>query len=241
MTFVPLIVGIVLGHPSWWQGLLTLTWTAAFFSFHAFGLWVKARCRRRYRTPTFTYGALAGAGALTLVVKYPHLLWWALPFTALFGVVVVQLLRRNDRSLSARISEILASSLMLPVANSLGSAPASAKAVVTATILVAAYFIGTVPYVKTLIRERTSNGWLHASITYHVLGVVITAGCAFMGLLNVFIPIVWLVLLIRAYLYPLWSRRREAAGEGPLPPVIIGVSEFGFCALVLISVVWNFH
>lgn len=241
MTFVPLLVGIILGGSSWWQALLTFTWTAAFFSFHAFGLWAKARMRKRFRAPTFTYGSIAAVGALALVIKHPFLLSWALPFTLLFSVVVWQVIRRNERSLSARLSEIFASSLMIPVASSLGSHPATTKTLVIATILIAAYFSGTVPYVKTLIRERTSSKWLRASITYHFLGLILTTVSFALGYLHLLVAISWLVLLLRAYLYPTWSKRREKEGHGPLSPAIIGVSEFAFCALVLISVVTNFN
>lgn len=233
MTFTPLLLGIILGGPSWLQLLLVFAWTAAFLFFNVFGLLIKARRKERYWKATITYGILAGVGALALVLIRPHLLVWALPLAVFFSWAIIEILRRNERSLGARVSAILASSLMVPVAFSLGSHPLDWRHAWVATAVVALYFVGTVPYVKTLIRERGKRSWLVGSLTYHVVMLAIFIGGAAAHLLTWFVPVVGLILLARAWAYPLVSLRRGR----PLHQMFVGLTEFGYSALVLISLI----
>mgnify|MGYP002735542183 CR=1 FL=1 len=49
MMLVPLLVGSLLGGPTWWQALLSFAWVVAFFFFNAFSMWVKVMARARAR------------------------------------------------------------------------------------------------------------------------------------------------------------------------------------------------
>ncbi len=233
MTFLPLLLGIILGGPSWWQLLLTFSWTAAFLFFNVFGLLIKARRKDRYWAATITYGALAAAGALVLVAFHPDLLIWAAPLAAFFSWAIWEILRRNERSLGARVSAIFASSLMTPIAYSLGQHPDNWQHTWVATAVVALYFTGTVPFVKTMIRERGKPQWLRGSIAYHIALVALFVVGAATGWVSWLVPVVGLILLARAWIYPIVSARRTT----PLPPAVIGITEFGFSALVLLSVI----
>lgn len=233
MTFTPLLVGIILGGPSWLQLLLVFSWVFAFLFFNVFGLLIKARRKDRYWPATITYGVVAGAGALVLVVLRPSLLVWAAPLAVFFTWAIVEVLRRNERSLGARVSAILASSLMSPVAFSLGSHPQDWVHLWTATVVVALYFIGTVPYVKTLIRERGKKGWLTGSLVYHGLLVLAAVPAAAFGYVNWMVPAVMVILALRAWGYPHLSARRGT----PLSPPFIGITEFGYTALVLTAAI----
>lgn len=235
MTFTPLLLGIILGGWNLWQLLLVLSWTCAFLFFNVFGLLIKARRKERYWTATITYGVLSGAGALALVLAHPHLLVWAPALAVFFTWAIVEILRKNERSLGARVSAILASSLMTPIAYSLGANAGNWDHVWAATAVVALYFIGTVPFVKTMIRERGKSAWLRGSILYHVALVAIFTVGAALGWLSWAVPVVGLILLARAWSYPIISKRRQT----PLSPQFVGITEFVFTALVLLSVIWT--
>lgn len=236
MTFVPILVGTVFGGPQWEHVLLVFSWTVAFLFFNAFGLFVKARRKNRYRAAVTTYGCVAGIGAAFLLWWHPGLWVWGPPLALLFLWAVAEILHRNERSLGARISAILASCLMAPVAYSLGTHPYEWTRLWIVTTVLAAYFVGTVPYVKTLIRERGNHAWLVGSLAYHAVLVVVSLVCVvahvFEGTTAWLVPLTALVLLGRAWLYPWVSERRG----GPLDPKVIGLSEFGFCALVVVAI-----
>lgn len=199
--------------------------------FNVFGLLIKARRKDRYRAATVTYGILAAGGAGALAVTHPRLLLWAPLLAVLFTWAIVEILRRNERSLGARVSAILASALMSPVAYSLGTNPNDWEHLWAGTAVVALYFIGTVPFVKTMIRERGSKAWLVGSLAYHGALIVLFAAAAWAGIVSWAVPAVGVVLLARAWIYPTVSSRRPA----PLSPQFVGITEFVYTALVLVA------
>lgn len=246
MMAVPLFVGSSLGGFSWPQAVLTVAWLSAFFFFNVLGLWVKARgrrpatteaakARRRKRQATYlpamaTYAAIAAVGAGFLIVYQPSLLWWGLAFLVVFPIAVGEMWVGRDRSFLARASAIVASSFMTPIAFSLGTHPQDWTRTWVATIILILYFIGTIPYVKAMIRERNVPAWRHFCTGYHAALVVISAGLAAFGLLSWWVVGMWLVLAVRAYVYPLWSLSRPHG----LRPAVIGFSEFAFSIMVVL-------
>ena len=235
MVFVPLATGVALGGPTWLQAWLALAWLLAFLFFNVFGLYVKARWNQRYRAATLTYGASAGALALGLAAVRPDLLIWGPALAVMFAVALWQIWVRRERSLIARLSAIGASSLMSPIAFSLGSHPEDWPRLGLATAIVALYFAGTVPYVKTLIRQRGDRSWLLGSLTYHGALVLLAGAGLAAGWVSWLVPAVALILFARAGAYPWISARRRK----PLPPAVVGITEFGYCALVLAAAVWG--
>lgn len=83
-----------------------------------------------------------------------------------------------------------------------------------------AYFLGTVPYVRSLIRGRREIRWVALALLWHVAaGVGMVWACVHGFLTWVFLPL-WVALLIRAGLLPWWQRHR-----GNVRPAIIGMIE----------------
>lgn len=92
--------------------------------------------------------------------------------------------------------------------------------VVPAFLAVMLYLVGTVLYVKTMIRERGDAGYLRLSIGFHVVALIVAAW------LDVLLAPVFVLLLARAVILP--ARR--------LPPVRVGLIETVCCLLVLAAV-----
>ena len=99
----------------------------------------------------------------------------------------------------------------------------------------AGYFVGTVPYVKTMIRKRGNRQWLIGSVTYHVL---ITA-VAIIGwlllhdrnLISIGVPIVAIGLLIRSFTMPISGARRAR----PWTPKQVGILDAFFGVAVVLA------
>ncbi len=229
MTVCPPFVGAFLGGFTWVQLWLGLTWLVAFLFFNVFGLWVKAKNKKRYLPALLTYGLVAAVSALGIVFLHPGLLWWGIPIAACFLVAAAEIFRRRERSLTARLSAIAASCLMTPITCFLGPTPTDTEHLTVVTMLLAAYFAGTVPYVKTLIRERGDEKWLWGSWIFHAVILVLTVTLFLIGSINVLVPISWAVLLIRAWAFPTYSAKNDRR----IPPKIIGFSEVGFCVLTV--------
>jgi hypothetical protein len=244
MLVVPVVVGGVVGGVAWRQALLLAAWLVAYFAFHATGLWLRASRRPRYLPPVRAYGIATAVLGGALVVSAPALLRWAPVYAVLLAVSLACSVRRADRSWLNDAVTVLAAALMTVVAAGLGAhGDPAATAGPTGTLVppgagdgaawavagvLGAYFLGTVPYVKTLVRERGDAAVLAVSEGYHWLLVVLAVTLALVGALRpaagVALVVAALGLLLRALLVP---RRR------PWPsPRSVGFGEVGATVVV---------
>ncbi|WP_448630499.1 YwiC-like family protein [Cellulomonas soli] len=228
MLVVPVVVGALVGGLAWRQALLLVAWLVAYLAFFATGLWLRSGRKARYLPPVRAYGVATGVLGLALIGSAPGLLRWAPVYAVLLVTSLVSSVRRTDRGWLNDTVTVLAAMLMTVVAAGLGpGADPSAVGLLAdgegaarllppgahdgaarlATGLLAAYFLGTVPYVKTLIRERGRPGVLALSVAYHA--VLAAAGAVWAVVTGdpavVVVAVVAVGLLARAVLVP---RRR---------------------------------
>ncbi|WP_291811994.1 YwiC-like family protein [Cellulomonas sp.] len=211
MLIVPPVVGGVLCGWSWRHVLLLVAWLVGYLAYHAAGLWLRSGRKARYRAPVLAYGAagLVLLGALLGVA--PRLLVWAPVFAPLLTISLVASLRRADRSWLNDTVTVVAAALLTPVAAALGAGDPRPAAVWTATGVLGAYFLGTVPYVKSLIRERDDPRVRQVSVAYHAMVAALFA------FVHPLLGVVGALLAARAAIVPWrWPRVRPAvlgAGE----------------------------
>ena len=234
MLTVPLVVGAIRSGLTWAHLLLLVAWFSAYFAFYATGLWLKSRRKARYRPPVIAYAASTAALGLPLVAWHPELLRWAVVFAPLLAVSLGYSVRRDDRAILNDLLTTGAASVMVVVAAGLGRAgtppgplgdltdpawfPGGGDADLwRVTLVVALYFAGTAFYVKTMIRERGSRGWLAASIAWHVGTLAVAAA--------VWPPAAWLmaVALLRAVVVP-WRFPRATAPQIGYGEVVVSVA-----------------
>lgn len=254
MLAVPVLVGAVVSGVTWRHGLLLVSWLVAYLAFFAAGLWLRSGRKARYLPPVRAYGMATAVLGSTLVLTAPGLLRWAPVYAVLLAISLASSVRRTDRGWLNDTVTVLAAMLMTVVAAGVGrhADPGAATLLADgsglarlvppgaadpqvwlATGLLTAYFLGTVPYVKTLIRERGRRSVLAVSIGYHAalvaaaLGWVAAAGA---GGGVVAVLVVAVGLLVRAVLVP---RRRpwpsaKAIGMGEV------VATLAVCAATLV-------
>ncbi len=232
MVTVPAITGVILA-PSWTALSLLLTWWLGYFTFFAGSVWIRSRFRERNRPPVLVYGSLAAIAGLTTLIFDWRLLMWVPAFAPLVAVAVFEAWKRRPRSLASGVSTVIAACLILPVAAWAGGGLDAEAWAAFAVYL--AYFVGTVPYVKTLIRERGSKPWFIGSVGYHVV-VLVAAVVAVLGTggdpFHPAIIVVAVVLLARATLMPITGARREK----PWQPKTVGLLDAAITVLVVIVV-----
>ena len=169
MLVLPLLVGAVHAGPRWWHLLLAAAWAVGYLAFHAAGLWLRSRRKARYVAPLRAYGLLALALGGSAILLEPTVLVWAPLYAVLLTVSLVLSWHRADRSLSNGLVTVLATSAMTLVAQ----APASPDLVAWWLAgALAAYFAGSVLYVKTMIRERGNRRMYATSVVFHAMAVV---------------------------------------------------------------------
>lgn len=243
MITVPVLLGVAIGGFVWPHLLLLGLWWVGYFAFYATGLWLRSRRRARYFPPVRAYAIVTASFGLALAFVAPFLLRWVPLFLPLIATTAWASSQRKDRTLLNDAVTVTAAALTLPVAYDLGTygladlPGASADASLTGwawtwavTLIVGWYFLGTIFYVKTNIRERGSTTWYVASVAFHCVGFVAVSVAAWTGLLTWWLAALWLVIAVRAAAVPLWGRRR-----GWLPARAIGLGEVAISVALFVG------
>ena len=246
MLVVPGVVGGVLGARAQTTTLaasllLGAGALAGYLCFNAASQWLKAAPaqRRRFQTPALTYLAavtLLGLGSLVMIG--PVLLYWLPGFAAAAAVGLYLVRRRRERSLLGGAITVAAASLLLPLVAAPDpyrlAAMASLTSVVLATAACFGYFLGTVLYVKTVIRERGSRTWWLMSAGYHAILAVVFGWLASRNLpLHLAALTAFFVLAaVRAAAVPAIALRRTVRAR----PVGLGEIVLSVVLLVLLLV-----
>jgi YwiC-like protein len=218
MLAVPYLAGLIAAGYRWPDLPLLVAWIAGYLlSYYLFQA-LKSRRPRRYRDQILLYTAVAVPAAGLVVAVRPEVLRYAPAYAVLFGANAWYAWRRRERALLNDLAAIVQSCLMvLVVATVAGAAP---RTVLPAFGLCLAYFLGTVFYVKTMIRERDNPSYRRASVGHHVLAL---AGTAW---LSPWTAALFAWLLLRATLLP---------GRA-MAPKQVGVIEIVNCVLLLACV-----
>ncbi len=108
-----------------------------------------------------------------MLVVRPELLVFAPAYGALLTVNAWFASRRAQRALLNDLSSVLQGCLLVPVCTV--AAGGTAASALIPFLVVLLYFVGTVLYVKTMIRERRNATYLHASVAYHALAAFVVA------------------------------------------------------------------
>lgn len=236
MLVVPLGLGMVQTGPAWVHLPLAVLWLLGYLAFYATGQWLRSHRKKRWFPPVRAYVLACIPPGLAVAVLRPDLLAWVPLFLPLLATSLVLHHRREDRSLLNDVVTVVAACLVLPVAHDAGldaADPGGWAATWVATALTAGYFIGTVPYVKTLIREKGSRAWYIGSVAFHV------ALCALPWLLATTTPapfgpvpltIFYAMLAVRAALVPLRGATPRQVGIGEI------VASVALTVLVVVEV-----
>lgn len=213
MLLAPLLTGALASGARWTHLLLLAFWLVGYLAFFATGLWLRSRRKKRYLPPVRVYLPAAAALGLLVLAASPGLVRWVPLFAGPLALGLAASATRHDRALASGLATTAGSSLMTLVAYDLGPGQDWAR-VWQLTCVMAAYFSGTVFYVKSAIRERDDPRFLATSVAYH-------ATLALLALLllpapaDVALATVGAALTARAGLVPRlgWSPARLGAGE----------------------------
>lgn len=218
MLAVPYLAGLIAAGFRWPDLPLLGAWLggylASYFVFQA----VKSRRWRRHRDQLLLWGAVTIPLLVVVLVARPRLLLYAPAYAALVAVNAFFAARRRERALLNDVALVVQSCLMVFVVATVAGTPP--RAVVGAFLLCLAYFLGTVFYVKTMIRERESRTYRRLSIGYHA------AALAAVAWLGPWVVAFFAWLLLRAALLPGRS----------LSPKRVGLVEMVNCLLLLAGV-----
>lgn len=234
MVAIPPLLGAFESGFVWPHVVLLALWWLGYFDFFAIGLWLRSGRKARFWPPVVAYTVPCVVLGVVLALWVPFLLVWVAVFAPLVGITFWQSAVRADRSMLNDTVTVAAASLMLPVAAHVGHVSGWSRVWIV-TILVFAYFLGTVFYVKTNIRKRSSSVWLGLSVAWHVCGLIFACVCCGFDAgasVSFWHCVVWGLLVVRAVAVPLWGAR-----HGWMSAKALGVGEIVASLLVTLTLV----
>ncbi|MFC7545683.1 YwiC-like family protein [Plantactinospora sp. GCM10030261] len=215
MLLLPYLAGVLAVGWSWPHLPLLGAWLAGYLCSYYLFQAVKSRRIGRFADQLLAYGPVTAMLGVVVAVARPAVLWYAPAFAVLVAVNVWYAARRRERAIGNDLASVVQSCLMVPVTATVAGVPAERVGPVFGAVLL--YFVGTVLYVKTMIRERGHAGYRHASVAYHGVALVVAAW------LDPLLAGLFALLLSRAWVLP--AQR--------LAPRQVGVLEIVACVLLL--------
>jgi len=235
MLLAPALAGVLLAGFHWQNLLVLLAWTTAYLAFMAVLGMLAGRQKQAHVVAAAVYAVAALAMIAALLWWRLALVWWGVPLALLLGTAMVMTVAGRQRSTvndacligaSCLMTAVSATCLQLPASLALGGfAQAVAQPIAwLATAIMAGYFLGTIPYIKTMIRERGHKGWYIASVAYHCLIVVL----AVVTLRPALIAFAVLITARAAVVPKVWPRAK---------PKHIGLGEMAGTVIILV-IIW---
>ncbi|MFF3625090.1 YwiC-like family protein [Streptomyces sp. NPDC002467] len=210
MLTVPFLAGTLLApRPGWAHALLFAAWLLGYVAVFHGRQWLRLHARglrsaARHALPAVVFGAAFAVAGVPLAVLHPWLVPAALLAAPFVAVNTYFAWRGRERALRNGLAAVVPACGMLLVAAHLGGlGPAGSWPGGVACLL---YFAGTVPYVKTMIRERNSRAYRAGSAAYHAAALAVAA------LLSPWLAIPFAAYLTRALTLPGRALRPPAVG-----------------------------
>lgn len=239
MVIAPFMVGAIAGGFAWVHVPLLAFWLIGYFAFFATSQWLRSGRRSKWFPPVRFYSLVAVGLGLVVLALEPRLGGWAPVFVPPAVVGLWAAAHRRDRDLLVGLTTVVGSSLMTVVAfdagtDSSGIADGADIRAWWLAAVQAAYFAGTVFYVKSVIRERGSRRFWALSLGYHaacLLAAVLVA-----SFLN---PRWWWLAAVAALLLgrAVWVWLEIERGRG-ITPKAIGIGEAVATAVVTLLSLW---
>ncbi|MER5883544.1 YwiC-like family protein [Streptomyces sp. NPDC001941] len=229
MLAVPFAAGTFLGGPRWSHLALLAAWLLGYLAAYHAQQWLRLRrlsrnprAAARHARPALAFTAALAATGLPLAVYEPWLLLAAAAAVPFVAVNTYFARRNRERDLLNGLAAVVPACGMLLVALRLGGGSvAEGWRPALACLL---YFGGTVPYVKTMIRERNSRTYYRASVAFHAAALVLAT------LLSPWLALPFALYLTRATVLP---------GRG-LKVGVVGAVELVCSALLLATLLGTF-
>lgn len=229
MLALPLLLGVAASEPDPWQLVLAGAAYAGYLASITVQTWSRARRAPAYRPPILAYGSAFAALGSALVVAFPALLLSLAVFVPAGLVVFAGARPGTKRDLANSLAQVAQALVLVPAAAFVAGDPDWMR-ILAYTLVAAAYLVGTVLVVRSVLRERGNDRFAALSIGFHV-AVTVMAGLA----LPWPYALVAAGLTARAIGLPL-AQRRWAGGPHPLRPVHVGIVEIvSSLAVVVVS------
>jgi hypothetical protein len=218
MLAVPFLVGVAASAPSPAQLVLAVCAVAAYLVSATAQAWLRSRRTPAYLPPLVSYGAVAAVTWIALVVASPALLLSLLVIVPAGAIAFGGARPGTRRDVASSLAQAVQAIVLVP-ATAYVSGSFDEAAALRATLVAAAYLVGTVLVVRSVLRERGNTRFAALSVGFHATLVPVAAFAY---------PPAYAVLAAgltaRAIALPMVQRHRAGTPK-PLRPVHVGAVE----------------
>lgn len=224
MIFLPIILHYC-QNPNSKTIITTLAINAAYFLFFALTNYLKTK-KTQYKNPVIIYFLLTFLFSILCLIKSPKLFSYLI-FSPIVIICLIYAKQRKERATLSGIAAVILSGLILPLLSSSLNNLYFWELdfiIYQQSWISLSYFMGTVFYVKTMIRERKNPKFWYFSLAYHLIILLI----------NHKFYLFFSLILFRAFLLPYLSKQgRKFTNK------FIGIGEFILSFLLLFLLITN--
>jgi hypothetical protein len=228
MLLVPLLVGVAASRPSAWQLVLAGAALSGYLASATLQAWSRARHAPEYRSPILAYGGAFACLGLILVVAFPPLLLSLVVVIPTAAVVFRGARPGTRRDLANSLAQVAQVLVLVPAAACVSGEVDGAR-IFAYTAVAAAYLVGTVLVVRSVLRERGNTGFAVLSVAFHAIVTALA-----LWLLPGGYGLLAAGLTARAIALPI-VQRRWASGPHPLRPIHVGIVEIASSIAVVVT------
>ncbi len=226
MLAVPLLLGVAASRPSGWHLLLAAAAVAGYLASATGQAWLRSRRRETLTLPLTVHLVAFAVLGLVLVAARPAILAGLLVLVPTTALITAGARPGTRRDIANSLVQAAQALVLVPGAALVSDAFQPGR-VAVATVVAAAYLLGTVLVVRSMLRERDSATFARFSAGYHAV-LVLPA---------VLLGPAWMVLAVglaaRAAALPVIGRRRTAEGR-PLKAIHVGLVELVAAVAVVV-------
>ncbi|WP_028544825.1 YwiC-like family protein [Paenibacillus taiwanensis] len=221
MLIIPFLLGMLAAKPNWTHLWLAIAWFSAYCGSFAFLQGVKTSKYAAYKKAYLVWGTMLLVSVIILLSCRVDIWWMGVVMLPCYLVHMWFAKRKHERHFVNDAIAVLQFCWMLVIAFEVGGGTAWSLAwrLCAACVL---YFVGTIFYVKTMIREKGNKNYYIGSVTVHIV-----AGIAVGLLLSPWLALPFGVLFFRAVWMPC---QRVTIKQ-------VGISEIVFSVMTACSLV----
>jgi hypothetical protein len=229
MLLLPVLLGVAASRPAAWQLAVAGAALTAYLASATLQAWSRTRRPPGLRAPVAVYGIAFAVLAVVLVATFPALALAAVVVLPT-GLVVARGARPGTRrDLVNSLAQVPQALVLVPATAYVAGDPDPVR-IGVCTAVAAAYLLGTVLVVRSVLRERGNARFAVFSVGFHAVSAILAA----LALPGAY-AVLGVGLAVRAAALPV-LQARLADGSRPLRPVHVGITEIvASLAVVLVA------
>jgi hypothetical protein len=227
MLALPLLLGMAASRPDTWHLVLAGVALSGYLTSATLQTWSRGRRAPEYRRPILVYGVAFAILGLVLVIAFPPIVLTMIVALPAAFVVFQGARSGTRRDLANSVAQVAQAMVLVPAA-AFVSGEFDLGRVLPYSAVAAAYLVGTVLVVRSVLRERGNAAFAALSVGFHA---AVTALALVM--LPVGYALLAAALAARAIALPMVQRAR-ASGARPLRPIHVGLVEIAASLAVVV-------